>query len=347
MKYYLLGVSKCAKLNKSINIGDYIQALASSQFYPKLDGFLDRDEDLRNYEGDECKMIMNGWYMHNPINWPPSRKIAPLFVAFHLNPLAQSELTSQESISYLKGHQPIGCRDKHTALLLQSLGVDAYFSGCMTLTLGLKYHKKTSDGSLYFVDPRVYMSISKFQKFYTVVSSWLKHPRICAVIFNNKNAFRDISIKRRILIVAKFIHDYSKLFSIRDLKNAHYTSHQSTYYYTHFKSDEERLKEAKRLVEAYSRASLVVTSRIHCALPCLGIGTPVIYTALEGDSFVSTSRMNGLIELFNVIKCSKYGLKPLFDCKLPITTDNPLSNKTNWKALAKALMESCRKFIIE
>lgn len=345
MKYYLLGVSKCAKLEKSINIGDYIQALASSQFYPKIDGFLDRDEDLKDYRGEVCKMIMNGWYMHNPANWPPSDKIDPLFVAFHLNPLAQKELTSKESISYLKSHQPIGCRDKHTASLLQSLGVDAYFSGCMTLTLGQKYKKKSTDGSIYFVDPQVNLSINKLQKLYTIVSSWLKHPSACWSIFNNEDAFRDTSLKRRILVVAKFIRDYSRIFPLTVLRNAHYKSHQSVYYYTQFKTDEDRFIEAKQLIEAYGKASLVITSRIHCALPCLGIGTPVIYTALEGDTFVSTSRMDGLKELFNVIRCSAHGLKPLFDCNLPLTADNHPANKSNWKPLANALIETCRKFI--
>lgn len=347
MKYYLLGVSKCAKLNKSINIGDYIQALASSQFYPKIDGFLDRDEDLKDYEDEECKMIMNGWYMHNPTNWPPSDKIHPLFVAFHLNPLAQKELTNKESISYLRRHQPIGCRDRHTATLLKSLGVDAYFSGCMTLTLGVNYQKKSTDGSVYFVDPKVNLSINLLQKLYIIFSFCLKHPRIYFTIFNNKYAFCDISIKRRILIVAKFIRDYSKIFPLSVLKKAHYNSQQSSHYYTQFKSEEDRFKEAKRFVEAYRKASLVITSRIHCALPCLGIGTSVIYTSLDGDDFVSTSRMDGLIELFNVITCTSQGLKPQFDCKLPITGDNHPSNKTNWKPLAKSLVEKCRKFIAE
>lgn len=345
MKYYLLGVSKCAKLNQSINIGDYIQALASSQFLPHIDGFLDRDEDLKRYDGEKCKMIMNGWYMHNPVNWPPSNKIDPLFVAFHLNPLAQKEMTSKESIAYLKSHQPIGCRDKHTASLLQSYGVESYFSGCMTLTLGLKYQKKETNGKVYFVDPQVSLKKNKILKWLESSFYWLKHPLTCSKLFLNDNAFRDTSKKRRFLIVAKFINDYSKLFPMRLLKEAVYVSHQSIYYYNNFTTDGDRFEEAKRLVSEYSKASLVITSRIHCALPCLGIGTPVIYTALEGDSFISTSRMNGLIDLFNVIQCSEKGLKPMFNIQLPIDGKNHPSNKNDWKPLAKSLIERCKNFI--
>ena len=81
MKYKLLSVNK---FYTGVNIGDYIQALASSKFYDKIDGFIERDE-LKLYNGEACKVIMNGWYMGKPENFPPSDKIIPLFVALHIN----------------------------------------------------------------------------------------------------------------------------------------------------------------------------------------------------------------------------------------------------------------------
>lgn len=84
MKYKLLAVSKFPNIS-GVNIGDYVQAIASAQFLPHMDGFIDRDEELKYYDGEPCKVIMNGWYMHLPQNWPPSNLIDPLFVAFHLN----------------------------------------------------------------------------------------------------------------------------------------------------------------------------------------------------------------------------------------------------------------------
>mgnify|MGYP001543751215 len=107
MKYKLLAVSKFPNIS-GVNIGDYVQALASSQFLPHIDGFIDRDEDLKDYAGEPCKVIMNGWYMHLPQNWPPSDLIDPLFVAFHLNSGVKEVLLSSQSIAYLKSHQPIG-----------------------------------------------------------------------------------------------------------------------------------------------------------------------------------------------------------------------------------------------
>ena len=57
----------------------------------KIDGFIQREE-LKDYDSEECKVIMNGWYMHHPEQWPPSDKIHPLFVAFHINSLAKELL---------------------------------------------------------------------------------------------------------------------------------------------------------------------------------------------------------------------------------------------------------------
>lgn len=83
--------------------------------------------------------------MHYPENWPPSKQIIPLFVALHINSNFKEQLLSAKSIEYLKKYEPIGCRDYYTMNILRAKGIDAFFSGCMTLTLGRCYHseKKT------------------------------------------------------------------------------------------------------------------------------------------------------------------------------------------------------------
>ena len=42
-----------------INIGDYIQAVAASQFLSKTDTYIER-ERLSSYRGEPVKMILNG-----------------------------------------------------------------------------------------------------------------------------------------------------------------------------------------------------------------------------------------------------------------------------------------------
>lgn len=59
--------------------------------------------------------------------------------------------------------------------------------------------------------------------------------------------------------------------------------------YTHELYDEmvdclDRVKYAKRLLSKYANAALVVTTRLHVALPCLAFGTPCIFFHSEGNS---------------------------------------------------------------
>ena len=167
MKYGIL-------LNKNnLNIGDDIQAYATAQFYPKVDYFIDR-ENMLNFKTDDDKpvaVIMNAWYMWKKWNWPPSKYIYPLFVGFHYadhqlakqpgSPLKYEFLTG-EGGAYLNAWGPVGCRDHFTEKNLKSIGVDAYFSGCITLTLP---KQKTEDRGRYIcvvdVDEKVTEQIKK------------------------------------------------------------------------------------------------------------------------------------------------------------------------------------------
>ena len=345
MKYKLLSVSKNKKL-REINIGDYIQALASLQYYPQLDGFLDRDEDLKDYAGETCKIIMNGWYMHNPKNWPPSEKIVPLFVAFHLNVLAKNELTSERSIEYFKQHEPIGCRDKKTMEILKQYGINAYFSGCMTLTLGKKYHNEVKDNTTYIVDPPFEVRLN-----YRLVIKALRHLMkfpidILRLIQMRKLRFlRGRNILKKCLKASLYHQEYSRVFSRDIVMNSIYICQESKYYIDSFHTEMERLKEAERLVKQYAKARLVITSRIHCALPCLGLETPVIYIERKQDSETSTCRLDGLRELFNVITLDKGKLEATFDTELPLSGKNIPSNKDLWHSLAYDLDCCCNSFI--
>lgn len=342
MKYFLLSVSKNEKL-KSVNIGDYVQALASAQYYPRVDGFLDRDEDLKDYDGEEAKMIMNGWYMHNPKNWPPSSKINPLFVAFHLNLLAKKKLTSPESIEYLKSHEPIGCRDYDTMNTLKSYGIDAYFSGCMTLTLGKLFKTEANDGKVYIVDPKIKVKVSYVNFFFALIFA-LFHFNSLKKLLSQRFLFGQMG-KKRLLYIVAFFKQYSKVFDKDILLNATYLTQESPYYQDHFKDDFERLEEARRLIKGYAKASLVITSRIHCALPCLGVETPVFYTEMDDDAEVSQCRLKGLKNLFNVITCKEGKVEPQFSFNYPINKNNRPENKKDWIKLFEALDKRCSDFM--
>ena len=68
---------------------------------------------------------------------------------------------------------------------------------------------------------------------------------------------------------------------------------------------------AKALILEYTNASFVVTSRIHCGLPCLSVETPCLFIlsdTLQRDAFRSSGRFEGLLDLFHVAKCTNKGI---------------------------------------
>ena len=131
------------------NVGDYVQSLAAKQFLPQVDHYINR-ERLGEYEGDSTQIILNGWFTHNVHHWVPSQAVDPLFVSFHVNNTAAPFMLTPEAVAYLKEHEPIGCRDKFSAQILQEKGVDAYFTGCLTLTLD-SYKVPDSERGMRFI----------------------------------------------------------------------------------------------------------------------------------------------------------------------------------------------------
>ena len=129
------------------NIGDEVQSIAARRFLPQVDAYIDRDrigEWVSPFEGETVKLLANGWYMRDPFAWPPrDSSIEPLLISMYIekngvgpNLVKPLEVfLAEDSRSYLKTHGPVGARDLSTLKLLKDEGIDAYFSGCLTLTL--------------------------------------------------------------------------------------------------------------------------------------------------------------------------------------------------------------------
>lgn len=123
------------------NIGDEVQSIAARYFLPRVDHYVDRDQlaDFSLPENEQAKLIMNAWYMHNPRKWPfTAKNVTPLLVSMYVdqkNPAVVKAFKSPKSLTFLKEHGPVGARDMATLAFFESIGVPAYFSGCLTLTL--------------------------------------------------------------------------------------------------------------------------------------------------------------------------------------------------------------------
>lgn len=135
----------------TINIGDDIQTLAGINFLKKHGineyVYVNREE-LNKYDGEPIKLIMNGWYMHNINNFPPSDNIYPIFISIHV---ADKNLV-KNNVKYFRKYQPIGCRDESTVKLFESFGIKAYFSGCLTLLFDDVLIKNLKNNNKYLVD---------------------------------------------------------------------------------------------------------------------------------------------------------------------------------------------------
>ena len=244
------------------NIGDEIQSLAVKQLIDNVDYYIDR-EKLHQFKNNEpVKLIINGWYMGNPNNWPPSEDIIPLFISFHISHNANTNkiFFSKENISYFKKFEPIGCRDKQTKELLESHGVKAYFSGCATLTYKNKFKKRNN--KILCADPLFNIYPYSY----------------------GKNIYKSL--------IPTTLHN-----DIEYIRHKRIDINQS---------NTERFNDAEELIKKYSTAKLVITSRIHVALPCLALGTPVIFLDTGYSSRNQRDRFDGLIDNMLVINDSHF-----------------------------------------
>lgn len=308
----------------TFNLGDYIQSLAAHQFLPQVDYFVNR-EKMGEYRGEKIKMILNGWFTHNTHNWIPSDDIEPLFISFHINNTAAPFMLREKGIAYLKKHQPIGCRDQFTVDILKEKGIAAYFSGCLTLTLdSYKVDDNQREDKIYIVDPLYGYTTRK------------------KIFQNNKTLTKSI-LNGTILDINKRKQHLRKIINHDLWMTATHVQHEqlaNTY------SRQEKFDIAEKLINMYARAKLVITSRIHCALPCLALGTPVIF--MNGfENFVDSCRFDGIIDYFNRIDINtKTGeWTTNFGLTKKLTTDISVQNSDKYLVLSDKMKEIARKFI--
>jgi hypothetical protein len=204
----------------STNIGDDIQTLAAIGLLGECN-LIDRDK-LRVF-GGSGKLILNGWWTHDPINaWPPPPQLDCLPISIHVTEKAKQRFSNYKA--WFKGKKVLA-RDESTNIFFKSLGIDSEFGGCLTLTFPRRQPKERK--GIYLVD-------------------------VPGIIYPDGE---------------RITHNISPT-----LKN----------------DSQYRQKVAKELLSKYQNAELVITSRLHCALPCAAFGTPVVvvnngprYTGME------------------------------------------------------------------
>ena len=101
----------------------------------------------------------------------------------------------------------------------------------------------------------------------------------------------------------------------------------------------------------FATAKLVITSRIHCALPCLALGTPVVFVAGGNLNHPNEmSRLKGIIEHMNILPIDNVALDPSITESLNILKSeninwNNIINPSSFISFSEELKSRCEKFI--
>ncbi len=275
---------------KTENIGDDIQSYAAMRLLPSVDYVIDRENmDTFESNGERVKAIMNGWYMYNKSNWPPSESIDPLWVSVHISKNDYFGIGERflDGIGgeYLKYYAPIGARDVSTLELLKKKGISVYLSGCLTLTLPkVTETEKTDEVILVDVDPESEQVIRAAYPHQNYVK--ITHAVDAA-------SYRELSLK-------------------------------------------ERFSGVEALLMRYQNAKCVITSRLHCALPCLALETPVLLI-YKGEY---APRMQSFLKLLHYSEAGELKEKILeFDLK------HPKENGRDYLETRNNLISVCETFL--
>jgi hypothetical protein len=285
----------------TLNLGDDVQALAALRLMPRVDHLVFRDKlaEFQAEPGTRARIILNGWFMGSK-SWPPPPTLEPLFVSFHLGQYRYSEYFNRLERSFLFSRT-----QRHFMLSDKSL---AYFKrhepiGCRDLPTMATLRAEGIDA--YF---SACLTL-------TLKTDAIDQPR------------RDILIVEPNLDVGELFRAVPPALQDRVVFLSQQTSLRSP--------PALRMNTAADLLERYARAHLVITSRLHCALPCLALGTPVLFVTPRHD----LKRFEGIAELLTIPKTADGRLAE------SIPWASPTPNPTAFRPLADKLEARVRDFI--
>ena len=102
----------------------------------------------------------------------------------------------------------------------------------------------------------------------------------------------------------------------------------------------ERFRTVEQLLSVYQNAAAVITTRLHCALPCLALETPVLL--LDNGNFWDPSRMDGLSSLVR-----RATTEAFLSGNAGFDLSNPPENPTDYLPIRQALLDRVQNFLAE
>lgn len=155
----------------------------------------------------------------------------------------------------------------------------------------------------------------------------------CATLTIEK--FKDIKKNDNICLVdldyfitEKIKHDFNNIIT-----KTHYVDED----YTRLSYD-ERFDYVENLLREYQSSKCVITTRLHCALPCLALGVPVVLIYKESDTDIK-NRLSKYTELVNYVSEEE------FNKNYKQIIKNITNNKNNFKKYRNKLKQTINTFI--
>jgi hypothetical protein len=282
-------------------LGDDIWAYAESLFYPHIDYYIDNTSiyKFRTENGENVATIMSAFI--EPINhewcFLPSSNVLPLFVGAYFRSTMWEYLDNKIVRDYIKAYEPIGVRSTSNVQKFLNYGIEAEFTGCVTLTL-----------------PEMEKKVDRYICCVDVPESVISYIR------------NEVGNQYEIKIISHEIWKWSEHEMIE---------------YSNFSID-ERFEKVKQLLQVYANAHCVVTSKLHCALPCLTQHTPVLL-ALPADGKGVTDMQERMSDFFSLFNLAYYD--EFMSGKVKFDFINPPSNSNEYMKYREDIKSRINRFI--
>ena len=103
------------------------------------------------------------------------------------------------------------------------------------------------------------------------------------------------------------------------------------------KSFEDRMNDVEKILKTYQGAHLVITSRLHVALPCLALETPVIFIHKKN---YEEHRLKTYVDYLNSYVDTDFEQENIKEL-----LENPKENKKDYLEIRNSLIKKCKEFI--
>ncbi len=281
------------------NIGDDMQSYAASLYLPQIDYMVDVKElDTFEVPDDEpVATIMSFWYMWHKWNWPPSKHLYPMWMGMHYSDLQRGRPDGM----VCKYEYIVDGVGRDYFRMYEPIGCRDYYTQKAFEKLGISSY---FSGCITLTLPR--RDIPPADHDYVVVVGVET-----AVKKAIQNQLKGTGIEVKVIEPTRPEHSDTLTW-------------------------EERKAEVIEMLETYQNAKCVITFRLHCALPSLALGTPVL---LVRSSFKSP-RFNPYKNWLHTAKPEQVIAGEYRDFIL-----NPPKNPDNFKETRDQIDKNVKEFI--